>query len=75
MLSIPHASSKCRRGGAHSLRPCSPFLSSHPTVCSKISKTTWMTAKLEAKQGLDDARHHHKAACGGVGESVALDLL
>jgi hypothetical protein len=31
--------------------------------------------RLEAEQGLNDARHHHKAACGGVGEAVALDLL
>jgi hypothetical protein len=31
--------------------------------------------RLETEQGLNDARHHHKATCGGVGESVALDLL
>jgi len=31
--------------------------------------------RLEAEQGLNDARHHHKATCGGVGESIALDLL
>jgi len=31
--------------------------------------------RLEAEQGLNDARHHHKATCGRVRESVALDLL
>jgi hypothetical protein len=31
--------------------------------------------RLEAEQSLDDPGHHHKATCGGVGESVALDLL